>query len=60
MGDGLEEIGDKIDAGISVIVVAPPGAAHGFTNTGDGRLVQVDIHESPRSQTEWLEPRDEA
>jgi quercetin dioxygenase-like cupin family protein len=40
------------------IVVAPGGVAHGFTNTGDGRLLQVDVHESPRFQTEWLEPRD--
>jgi mannose-6-phosphate isomerase-like protein (cupin superfamily) len=36
--------------------VAPAGVAHGFVNSGQGRLRQVDIHESPRFETEWLEP----
>jgi quercetin dioxygenase-like cupin family protein len=36
------------------VVVAPAGVAHRFVNSGTGRLVQVDIHESPRFDTEWL------
>jgi mannose-6-phosphate isomerase-like protein (cupin superfamily) len=27
---------------------------HGFTNVGDVRLKQVDIHMSPKFITEWL------
>lgn len=27
---------------------------HGFVNSGDGRLRQIDIHLSPRLITEWL------
>lgn len=36
------------------VVVAPAGVAHRFVNSGGGRLRQVDIHESPRFDTEWL------
>jgi quercetin dioxygenase-like cupin family protein len=36
------------------VMVAPAGVAHRFVNSGRGRLVQVDIHESPRFDTEWL------
>jgi mannose-6-phosphate isomerase-like protein (cupin superfamily) len=36
------------------IVVAPAGVAHRFVNSGTGRLRQVDIHEHPRFETEWL------
>jgi mannose-6-phosphate isomerase-like protein (cupin superfamily) len=36
------------------VVVAPAGVAHAFVNSGEGRLRQVDIHESPRFETEWL------
>ncbi len=36
------------------IVVAPAGVPHRFVNTGEGRLRQVDIHESPVFVTEWL------
>jgi mannose-6-phosphate isomerase-like protein (cupin superfamily) len=36
-------------------LIVPGGVAHGFTNTGAGRLKQVDIHVSPRFVTEWLE-----
>jgi quercetin dioxygenase-like cupin family protein len=38
------------------IVVAPADVPHRFVNTGHGRLHQVDIHEHPRFETEWLEP----
>jgi|SRR5579884_3064056 len=48
--DGTEEVHRAGD-----VVVAPAGVAHRFVNTGSSRLVQVDIHESPRFETEWLE-----
>ena len=35
-------------------LVAPPGAAHGFKNTGSGQLRSVNIHASPEFVTEWL------
>ena len=37
------------------IVVVPAGVPHRFVNSGDGPLRQIDIHVSPRFQTEWLE-----
>ena len=37
------------------IVVAPAGVPHRFVNSGQGRLLQVDIHEHPRFETEWLD-----
>jgi mannose-6-phosphate isomerase-like protein (cupin superfamily) len=39
------------------IVVIPAGQPHGFTNTGDTPLRQIDIHASPHFVTEWLEER---
>jgi hypothetical protein len=30
-------------------------ATHGFVNSGDGPLRQVNIHASPRFVTEWIE-----
>jgi mannose-6-phosphate isomerase-like protein (cupin superfamily) len=36
-------------------VIAPGGQPHAFTNTGEGRLRQIDVHLSPRFETEWLE-----
>lgn len=38
------------------ILIVPAGTAHGFVNTGDSLLKQVDIHLSPKFITEWLEP----
>jgi mannose-6-phosphate isomerase-like protein (cupin superfamily) len=40
------------------VVVAPAGVAHAFVNTGSTRLRQVDIHVSPRFETEWLASSD--
>jgi quercetin dioxygenase-like cupin family protein len=37
------------------VVVAPVGVPHAFTNTGSTPLRQVDVHVSPRFETEWLE-----
>jgi quercetin dioxygenase-like cupin family protein len=36
------------------VAVAPAGVPHRFVNSGDGRLLQVDIHENARFVTEWL------
>ena len=36
------------------IVIAPPGAYHGFTNTGSGQLRLTAIHTAPNFKTEWL------
>jgi mannose-6-phosphate isomerase-like protein (cupin superfamily) len=37
------------------IAVVPAGVPHKFTNTGSGRLRQIDIHVSPDISTTWLE-----
>jgi mannose-6-phosphate isomerase-like protein (cupin superfamily) len=37
------------------VVLIPPGRPHGFVNSGEGRLRQIDIHVSPNFSTEWLE-----
>lgn len=39
------------------IVVVDAGEPHGFVNSGDRPLRQIDIHASPRFVTEWLEGR---
>jgi hypothetical protein len=31
----------------------PRGQWHGFVNSGDGPLRQIDIHVSPSFSTEW-------
>ena len=36
------------------VVIVPPSEPHGFTNTGDGPLKQIDIHVSRGVETEWL------
>jgi mannose-6-phosphate isomerase-like protein (cupin superfamily) len=47
--------GDRqIEAGPGDIVVVPAGTPHGFVNSGEGQLCQIDIHLSPRYVTEWL------
>ena len=37
------------------IVIVPAGMPHKFVNSGDGPLRQLDIHVSPRFDTEWLD-----
>ncbi|HYA99319.1 MAG TPA: hypothetical protein VED37_03800 [Ktedonobacteraceae bacterium] len=37
------------------IAIVPAGVPHKFVNSGSGRLLQVDIHHSPRFITHWLE-----
>ena len=36
------------------IAVVEAGQPHGFINEGPGILRQIDIHLSPRFETEWL------
>jgi mannose-6-phosphate isomerase-like protein (cupin superfamily) len=36
------------------VVIVPANEPHGFKNTGDGPLKQIDIHVSPVFETEWL------
>ena len=42
----------EVHAGEMAVVDA--GQAHGFVNSGHGRLRQIDIHLSPGFSTEWL------
>ena len=37
------------------VAIAPPDQPHGFTNSGAGRLRQIDVHLSSTFETEWLE-----
>jgi|tagenome__1003787_1003787.scaffolds.fasta_scaffold19039001_2 quercetin dioxygenase-like cupin family protein len=46
--------GEERVARAGEIVIVPAGVAHAFVNSGDGRLRQLDIHVSPRFDTEWL------
>lgn len=36
------------------MAVVDAGQPHAFTNSGEGRLRQIDIHLSPSFATEWL------
>jgi len=36
------------------IAIVDAGQAHGFVNSGEARLRQIDIHLSPAFITEWL------
>lgn len=40
-------------AGDTVVVHA--GESHGFVNSGQGQLRQIDIHLHPAFETTWLE-----
>ena len=48
--DGASRL--EVKAGEMAVVDA--GQAHGFVNPGPGPLRQIDIHLSPRFETEWL------
>ena len=49
VADGAERV---VRAG--EVVIVPAGVVHSFVNSGDGPLRQLDIHLSPRFDTEWL------
>ena len=49
LGDEQREVGP------GQVVVVPAGQWHGFVNSGDGPLRQIDIHVSAGFETEWLE-----
>ena len=49
LGDEQREIGP------GQVVVVPAGQWHGFVNSGDGPLRQIDIHVNAGFETEWLE-----
>lgn len=54
-GDVLFEVGDeRVPAASGSVVVVPANTPHRFENVGPGRLLQIDIHASPRFETEWL------
>ena len=44
-----------LEAKAGQIAIVPAGVPHKFINSGEGPLRQVDIHQSPRFITEWLE-----
>ena len=55
-GQSTWTIGDQqviARAGDTVVVHA--GEAHGFVNSGQGQLRQIDIHLHPAFETTWLE-----
>jgi quercetin dioxygenase-like cupin family protein len=47
--------GEELVARSGDVVVIPAGQPHGFVNSGDGPLRQIDIHVSPHFDTRWLE-----
>lgn len=40
--------------GAGEVAIVDAGQAHGFVNSGDSRLRQIDVHLSPRFITDWL------
>lgn len=46
--------GEMIEGKSGDIILVPAGVPHGFVNSGEGRLKQIDIHVSPIIKTEWL------
>jgi mannose-6-phosphate isomerase-like protein (cupin superfamily) len=42
------------EVGPGEIAIVDPNQPHGFVNSGDGQLRQIDVHLSPRFITEWL------
>ena len=46
--------GSALTAGAGDVVIAPPGAAHRFTNAGTGELSMTCIHTAAEMASEWL------
>lgn len=54
-GEATFVAGDhEVQARAGDVVIVPPDTPHAFTNSGDRRLRQIDIHVSPTFDTEWL------
>ena len=48
-GRGLWHVnGEEFEAGAGDILIIKAGEVHGFKGIGDGQLVQLDVHMSPR------------
>ncbi|HET8844354.1 MAG TPA: cupin domain-containing protein [Ktedonobacteraceae bacterium] len=55
-GQAIYTIGSTtLEAKAGQIAIVPAGVPHKFVNSGQGRLLQVDIHNNPKFITEWLE-----
>jgi len=55
--EGIATVDDgqsKIEMHDGQMAVVDENQPHGFVNSGQGRLRQIDIHLSPRLITEWL------
>jgi quercetin dioxygenase-like cupin family protein len=50
----FEVDGSELTAGVGDVVIAPAGAAHGFTNTGGGVLSMTCIHTAAPMASDWL------
>ena len=46
--------GKEVVAGPDDVLIVPPETPHGFTNSGQGHLRQINIHVSPAFTTDWL------
>ncbi len=56
--EGTATFRDGVEARIvngGEVAIVDANQPHAFVNSGDGRLRQIDIHLSPRFETEWLE-----
>jgi quercetin dioxygenase-like cupin family protein len=51
--------GQTIEASAGDVLVAPPGAVHGFTTLDPDGARMVNIHSGPRFQTIWVEGSDD-
>jgi quercetin dioxygenase-like cupin family protein len=46
--------GEEFEVGAGAILVVKAGEVHSFTNVGDTRLVQIDVHLNSTFITEWI------
>jgi mannose-6-phosphate isomerase-like protein (cupin superfamily) len=55
-GEGTFSDGkDDRVVGAGEVVIVPLEKPHAFVSSGDVRLRQIDVHLSPRFETDWLE-----
>jgi mannose-6-phosphate isomerase-like protein (cupin superfamily) len=47
--------GNTLEVHAGQVIIASANVPHGFINSGEGRLKQVDIHLSKEFITHWLE-----